>query len=199
MERRAYATYDLSGTSGFALYHPDLDAPIHRRVKLPPTREDGGVGPAFKLMFDHISWANANWPLAAIGYEQFLAPSGGKKDDQRDFTTNPRTLKKQIGLIAIVELCAEILEIPVHSINNASWRRFWLGSQPRGTQRDRWKELSVLKARGLGWNVKGDDEADAIGQLHFLLNKLNIQPHYARTLTQEMIRICYEYKLPPHV
>lgn len=199
MERRAVACYDLSGRTGFALYSPDEDAPIHRLVRLPTTTSEGSVGPAFELLFNHIAWANKHWPLMAIGYEQFLAPTGGKRDEDTPFVTSPATLLKQIGLIAVVQMAASMLEIPVLSIHNASWRKFWLGSQPRGTQRDRWKELAVLKARGLGWNVKGDDEADALGQLHFLLNKLGIQPGYARTLTQEMIRICYMHGLPPHV
>jgi hypothetical protein len=186
MEGRAVLQYDLSGNSGWAVYSPELDEPVFGVLRLPPTSETGSVGPAYRLLCEHIEWANQRWPLRAIGYEDFLVPTGGKKDAETPFVTSPKTIKKLLGLIAIVELCAAQLEIPVHPLHNASWRKYWLGSQKRGTKREDWKELSVGKARGLGWPVKGDDDADALGQLHFLLAKLEIRPRYGRNPSREL-------------
>jgi len=198
----AVAVYDLSGTSGWAVYSPDDDEPISGTLRLPPTRTDGSMGPTFQLLFNHIAWINRRWPLMALGYEAYLAPTGGHRDkgkggdeEQKSFVTSQATLKKLIGTIAILEMCAEMLDIPAYSINNASWRRFWIGKMPRGTKREEWKRRSVLKARVLGIDVKGDDEADALGQLHHLLRELEIRSDWARAKmahpTQDMIMLNY--------
>jgi hypothetical protein len=60
----------------------------------------------------------------------------------------------------------------------AGWK-----AQPRGTKREEWKRLSVQKAARLGWDVRGDDEADALGQLHQLLRKLKISRNGRRRST----------------
>jgi hypothetical protein len=198
MVGRAVVTYDPSSRAGWAVYSPELDEPVFGVLRLPPNTSDGDSGPAFKLFFDHITWVNRRWPLAAIGYEGVILPTGGKSDDDKRFVTSPTTIKRQVGLETILVLCAELLTIPGHSINNASWRRYWLGSQPRGTQRDTWKELSVAKARGLGWDVKGDDDADALGQLHFLLSRLEIKTRWGRNPSRELIELGYKKGVPIH-
>lgn len=189
MTKAGVLVYDLSTSAGWALYAPGRPAPRHGVLKLPKPNSEGFNGAMFKLLFDHISWADRNFGLAQLGFESFMAPTGGRKDDDTPFVTNPKTLKVQIGLVAIVELCAAILEIPCTSIHNASWRRQWLGSQPRGTKRERWKQLAVDKATRCGWAPKGDDDADAIGQLHFLLTKLGIRPDWEAVLTKDLVAI----------
>jgi hypothetical protein len=196
---RAVAVYDLSGNSGWAVYSPDLDEPEFGVLRLPPTTLEGSVGPALHLLFDHICWINKRWPLRALGSESVLLPTGGKKDDDTSFTTSPKTIKKQVSLTGCIEMCASMLAINHHSIHNASWRRYWLGSKPRGTQREEWKALSKAKARGLGWDVRGDDDADALGQLHFLLHKLEISTRYGRNPSQELIQLGYQKNVPIHV
>lgn len=199
MPNRAVVAYDLSGRAGYAVYSPDLDEPRFGVVKTPPTTTSGSVGPALKLLFDHIAWVDRNWPLMAIGFEGFLAPTGGKKDDDTSFITSPAATKKLIGMIGTVELCAEILGIEAHAIHNASWRKYWLGSRKRGTQRAEFKELSVAKAKGLGWNVESDDDADALGQLCFLLHKLEIRPNWGRNPSRDLIELGYQRGVPIHV
>lgn len=200
MSRRAVACYDLSGRAGYAVYHPDLDEPVYGTLTLPPTTTTGSCGPAGHLLFDHIAWVDRQWPLAKIGYEAFLAPTGSKKkDEDKGFTTSQATLKKLIGTIVVLETCASILGIPDRSINNSSWRRYWLGSQKRGTDRDEWKKLSVAKAKGLGWSVKNDDEADALGQLHFMLAEMNIKTRYGRNPSRELIDLGMRRGVPIHV
>lgn len=200
MTRRAVAVYDLSGKAGWAVYSPDLDEPRFGVVTLPPTTTDGSVGPACHLLFDHICWIDKQWPLHDIGFEGFLTPTGmKKKDDETSFVTSPAAIKKLVGTIAVLEMCASMLTIPAHPIHNMSWRKYWLGSQKRGTKREAWKEMAKAKARGLGWNVQGDDDADALGQLHFLLNKLEIKPNWGRNPSQALIQLGYQRGVPLHV
>ncbi len=199
MSARAVAVYDPSSRAGWAVYSPELDEPRFDVLRLPPGTVEGSNGPAFKLFFDHICWINSQWPLRAIGYEGVILPTGGKKDNDTTFTTSPQTIKRQVGFETILVMCAQILAIDAHSIHNASWRRYWLGSQKRGTKREDWKALSIAKARGLGWDVKGDDDADALGQLHFLLNKLEIRVPWGRNPSKELIQLGYQRGVPFHV
>lgn len=189
----AVAVYDLSRSAGWAVWTPTLERPRSGILRLPPPRTNGSIGPALQLLFDHIAWLDRRFDghrLEHIGYEAFLAATGGTKDAQTTFVTSPKTQKTLIGFMGVAELAAEILEIEPHSIHNASWRRFWLGSQPRGTKRERWKELAVQKASRLGWDPKGDDEADAIGQLHWLLTcKLGIKPQWQAQIDQVDARL----------
>lgn len=202
MKEGAVAVYDLSGRSGYAVYAPYLEQPVFGYVPMPKTHTNGSVGSAGRLLFDHIAWLNRQYPLSAIGYEAFIAATGTSKDDDKGFKTSPAAQKRLIGLIVVLETCADILGITdhVHSINNSSWKRYWLGSHRRGTKRETWKELSVDKAHSLGWDVKVDDEADALGQLHFLLAKLEIKPSWARTPpTRALIDLGMKRGVPVHV
>jgi hypothetical protein len=186
----AVAVYDLSRSAGWAVWSDGLEKPRHGILKLPPPRTNGSVGPALKLLFEHISWIDRNYgPLEHIGYEAFIAATGGKKDEDTTFVTSPKTQKTLIGFVGVAELAAEILEIESHSIHNMSWRRAWVGSQPRGTKRERWKQLSVQKAIRCGWAPLGDDDADAIGQLHHLLAKLGIKPQWQRDIDMADVRL----------
>lgn len=188
MSGGAVAVYDLSRSCGWAVYAPGRGRPRHGVMVLPPTRSDGSNGPAFKLLFEHIAWIDRKFGgLAHIGYEAFIAPPTSDANKEKSkFRTTPTTLKRLAGLIGVLEMCAEMLEAQSHSIHNMSWRSYWLGSQKRGTTRDRWKELAVARAKLLGWEPHGDDDADAIGQLHWLLDRLSIEPVW---LTQPSLQL----------
>lgn len=191
--REAVAVYDLSRSAGWAVYTPSLAKPKHGVLKLPPPRTNGSVGPALNLLWEHIAWVDRNFGIRHLGYEAFLTPTGGKKDEKTSFVTSPKTVKNLVGFVGVAELCAEVLGIGeegIHAIHNMSWRRFWLGSQPRGTQREEWKRLAVAKANKLGWAPYGDDDADAIGQLHYLLNKLKIVPQWRTDPAPSLLDAC---------
>lgn len=193
----AVVAYDLSGQAGYAIYHPDFHEPRYGHVRLPQTTANGSVGPACKLLFEHITWVANNFgPIVGMGYEQFIAATGGRKDDETSFVTSPAAQKKLIGLIATFEMAAAMLGVEAVSIHNASWRKYWLGSKPRGTDRKEWKRLSVLKANGLGWPVKNDDEADALGQLHFLMRKLEIPIRWGRNPSPDLIMAGLHHGVP---
>lgn len=177
--KEAVAVYDLSRSAGWAVYAPSLAKPRHGILKLPPPRMNGSIGPALMLLWEHIAWVDRNFGLAHLGYEAFLSATGGRKDDKTTFVTSPKTTKTLVGFVGIAELCAEMLGIGedgIHPIHNMAWRAHWLGSQKRGTKREQWKALSVAKMVALDWAPYGDDDSDAVGQLHFLLHKLGITP-----------------------
>ena len=46
----------------------------------------------------------------------------------------------------------------------------------------------VKRLSSLGWSVKGDDEADAIGQLHYLLGRLSIRPQWQQEIDRVDVR-----------
>lgn len=198
----AVAVYDLSRNAGWAVWTPTLERPRSGILRLPPPKTNGSVGPAFKLLFEHIGWVDRTFGrLEHLGYEAFIAATGGRKDDQTTFVTSPKTQKTLIGFVGVAELAAEILDhgareegrmtgVESHSIHNMSWRRMWLGKQPRGTKREQWKALSVQKAARLGWDPKGDDEADALGQLHWLLAHLKIKVQWQHQIDQVDARLC---------
>jgi hypothetical protein len=186
----AVAVYDISTSAGWAVWSPKLEKPRHGILRLPSPRSNGSIGPALALLFNHISWIDRNFgPLTDLGYEAFIAATGGKKDEKNTFVTSPKTQKTLIGFIGVAELAAELLNIESHSIHNMSWRRLWLGSQPRGTKREQWKALSVAKAKRCGWNPLGDDDADALGQLHHLLRTLGITPQWQKTIDMADVRL----------
>src|SRR5215213_5940021 len=105
----AVAVYDLSRNAGWAVWKPDFARPRSGILRLPPPRTNGSVGPALKLLFEHISWIQRNFgPLQLLGYEAFIAPTGGKHDEKTSFVTSPKTLKTLIGFVGVAELAAEI-------------------------------------------------------------------------------------------
>lgn len=166
----AVAVYDLSREAGWAVWKDGMPDPRYGVLKLPPPMSNGSVGPALALLFEHISWVNRTYgPLEMLGFEAFIAPTGGRKDKETSFVTSPKTIKCLVGFVGVAELAAHLLDIEAVSIHNMSWRRTWLGKQKRGTKRDDWKALSVQKAMRVGWAPLGDNDADALGQLHHLL------------------------------
>ncbi|MES2903246.1 MAG: hypothetical protein V4696_03590 [Pseudomonadota bacterium] len=188
--KQAVVCYDLSRSAGWAVWAPKLHAPRFGILQLPPPLSNGSVGPALALLFEHISWVDRNYgPLAHLGHEMFLAPTGGKKDAKTSFITSPKTVKALVGFSGVAELAAHLLDIESHQIHNMSWRRSWVGAQPRGTGRDEWKRLSVAKAMRCGWAPQGDDDADALGQLHFLLAKLKIVPQWQKAIDMADVRL----------
>lgn len=103
------------------------------------------------------------------------------KKETRRAMQNPFVL---IGLAAHALSWCEVRNIKKYDmINQAKWKRLFLGAMPFTLQRVPkikrsgnyvkndgsvdWKKLSVEKANELGLRVKNDDEADAIGLLSY--------------------------------
>lgn len=179
-----HLNYDLALSCGWAAWKPGMDAPAHGIIPLPsPTA--GNIGQALVRHEQHIRFIERELgPIAGLSYEWTPPPSGkaktkpGAKPDEvvheDAIRTNMRTLKIMLGLSGNIERMSAVLGVPCEPINNASWRRVVLGKQPFGTKKPKWKELSKAWAAEMGLVVKGDDDADALGQLTYRLIKLNI-------------------------
>jgi len=174
---RGVIAYDIGTNLGFSAYSPKLKRPYTGVIRLPSARTDGSMGPTWDLIWEHVAWADRNFGgLGAIGYENFLVPTGGRKDDATSFTTSPKTIKTMVGSVATIEHAAQVLGFEATPIHNQSWRRYWLGKRKFGVKREMWKALSIVKAQSVGVMTDNDDESDSLGQLHWLLNKLEIIP-----------------------
>jgi hypothetical protein len=91
----AVAVYDLSRSAGWAVWTPELAATAIGHSQLPPPRTNGSVGPALKLLFEHISWVDRTFGrLEHLGYEAFIAATGGKKDDSRQPSSRARRRRR---------------------------------------------------------------------------------------------------------
>lgn len=199
MTTRAIVTFDIGQNMGFAIHHSRTDVanPYSGVFALPKPKTNGSNGPSNNLLFKQINWINKNFGgIEHIGYENFLVPTGGNKDDDKGFITSPKTIKTNLSSVAIIEFAAEILGVECTPINNRSWKSFWLGKARRGTISALWKALSVAKAKAVGIDLDqdSDDEADAVGQLMFLLNKLEIELPLDKSLGVALIE---EMKLAP--
>jgi len=198
MKREAIVQYDLSRSAGWAVYAPGRVAPRHGVLKLPAADDVFGNGAALALLYDHMAWVDRNFGLAGIGYEAFMAPTGGQSDKGKGFQTSPTTLKRLAGYIGVTEMCAAMMRVPAYEVNQSSWTRFWLGSFPRGTKRAVRKQMSVKKAQSLGWAPHGDDDADALGQLHYLLEvKLGITVPWRTRIEGDLLEL-HKPKGPLH-
>lgn len=61
-------------------------------------------------------------------------------------------------------------------VNNASWRKHFIGPQKRGTKRKTLKDLTIERCQQFGWAPRCDDEADALGILDYALHARSITP-----------------------
>jgi hypothetical protein len=91
--------------------------------------------------------------------------------------TNVDTLRVLTGLAAHAESFGYALGLRiVKSVNIASWRKDFIGSQKRGTKRQTLKDVTIERCRQLGFNPRRDDEADAIGILDYACSLNGIIP-----------------------
>lgn len=91
--------------------------------------------------------------------------------------TNVDTLRVLAGLAAHAESFGEVMGCrTIMRINVSSWRGPFIGPQKRGTKRTTLKELTMERARQLGFRPRKDDEADAIGILTHCILLSGITP-----------------------
>lgn len=99
-----------------------------------------------------------------IFYEESLSQEqrGGASNQGNDITVELNGHVKSFHFIKRLRR--------LQGIHRASWQKAFIGSQKRGTQRKTITDLFVQRARHLGFSIKKNDEAAAIGILtHGLL------------------------------
>jgi hypothetical protein len=93
-----------------------------------------------------------------------------------------------IKLAGHAESFAYAMGVRCQLINMASWRKFFIGSMPRGTKGKDWKFYAQERCRALGWPPRNDDEADALGLLDYGINLSGIKaPWHSQAVQTGMV------------
>lgn len=117
-----------------------------------------------------------------VAYEQVYQPVGEHNARKADDAKGPRFNVKTIGFLKNLEgvliECTARHGIITHHYPSASWRVTALGmGRLPGAPAGELKRMMVRRAKSLGYDVKDDNEADAIG---ILMHELMGPPAAAR-------------------
>lgn len=100
--------------------------------------------------------------------------------------TNLESVRLSAGLCAHVESAAEALGARIiRPVNQATWRREFLGKVQRGLKKTDLKDMAMQRCRQLGFKPQKHDEAEAIGGLTYACLSLDITPYW---IAQEVLR-----------
>lgn len=89
--------------------------------------------------------------------------------------TTVDTITALVGLKTHVMSFCAALGISWYAVNMKTWRKHFIGSQPRGTTSAEYKRLSLARARALGENPAKHDAAEAYGVLDYHLHRIRVQ------------------------
>lgn len=86
-------------------------------------------------------------------------------------TFNPKTIRFLANIEGILKEVAARYALELEEFPSSSWRvtALGFGRLPKGSTQD-FKKLMMARARALGYAVKNDNEADAIGMMLHLLH-----------------------------
>ena len=166
------AALDISKTScGYACWGLGDDGVLSGAWELGSSfTPDGDV---FCRLHEKLTWLHEQRPIDAIFMEETLDPrvlSGH---------TNIKSLKLLTGLNSHAQSWGAAMDCHlVMEINQARWRREFLGPIKRGTKSPDIKELSMSRCRQLGFKPVKHDEAEAIGLLTYALLSMKITPSW---------------------
>lgn len=145
---------DVATSTGWA-FGSAGEIPQHGTFRLDPTGDDLG-----RYGVEFIKWLSAKIRELRPREIVFEAPILPAK-------TNITTTRKLHGLALLVECVANLEGVPVSEISSGEWRRQFLGPYyPAKPSRDDLKRAVIAACRGMGWNPRGDDDADALGLLY---------------------------------
>lgn len=98
--------------------------------------------------------------------------------------TNIDTLRVLTGLAAHTESYAHAVGLrSIMAVNQASWRKHFIGRMPRGTKTKQWKDYSRERCLHYGWQTRTDDEADALGILDYAFDLRGAVPPWRENET----------------
>jgi hypothetical protein len=159
----AYLALDLATRTGWALWSRGNERPRFGTLRL--SRLDAElIAPDLEKLRSHLSGLHAMEPIEAVFFE---APIMMRVDTLRK-------LQFLLGLVNMVEWWAYRLNIPCRQVGMDDWRKHFLGFSKGG--REKLKAEAVAECRRRGWQVAGDDEADACGVLDYGLACFGISP-----------------------
>lgn len=145
---------DLSSNTGWALGAPGV-RPKFGTFKLPSTgNEIGRFAHAFDMWLSDMLTMHA--PERVV-FETSVMPAGH---------TTPMTIRKLTGLGWHAEFVCHRREVICNEVNVATIKKFWAGN---GRAK---KPEMIAAAKRYGFDVKDDNQADALGLWHYTAEKL---------------------------
>jgi hypothetical protein len=148
--------------SGFAQWSDGQAKPDHGTWELA-----GGITHApraFVRLHRHLRDLNDIARIDLIMFEDPLPPHSVHGQTSID------VLKASAGLAAHVQSFAEAMGIRHRAVHQATWRRHFIGSMPRGTKTPDLKHLAMQRCRELGFDPTKHDAAEALGLLDYALS-----------------------------
>ena len=134
-------------------------------------------GMVYRHLYQQLNALHSLGKIEAIFYEQplNLGPAAG--------FTNIETMSTLIGLAEHCQSWGEAARCRIiRAVNQASWRKQFIGSLPRPKKGDKTSEklkaLAVQRCNDLGFRVERHDQAEAIGILDYACMSLDIQPYW---------------------
>lgn len=110
-------------------------------------------------------------PIDAIFMEETLNPA------RLQGFTNIDTLRLLSGLNAHAKSWGDAMGVKViREVNQATWRRHFIGKMPRATKTAQLKEYAMQRCRELGFRPLKHDQAEAIGILDYACDALKLTP-----------------------
>jgi hypothetical protein len=172
---------DLSVKStGFACWSEGHAEPVHGTWELAGDIQHAPRG--YVRLHRNLRDLNEKVPIDLIAFEDPLPPHAVHGQTSID------VLKASAGIAAHVQSFAEAMGIRYRAVHQATWRRHFLGPQPRGTKTPDLKHMAMQRCRELGFNPIKHDAAEALGLLDYQLSLEGIIPPWrqANILEREM-------------
>lgn len=118
--------------------------------------------------------------LYKIGEIDHIAFEDTLSQDKLQGHTTVDTITALVGLKTHVMSFCAAMGITWYAVNMKTWRKHFIGSQPRGTTSATYKRKALERARALGENPAKHDAAEAFGVLDYHLHRLRVQPPWAQ-------------------
>ena len=169
-----YLGLDLSKTStGFALWHEGLDKPICGTWELGASMTSPGT--VFLRLHQRIHELQRVTEIGSVAYEK------PRHLDGFNVQSNAESHFLAVGLAAHVESYCDAKRIgAVRQVNQATWRKHFIGKMARATRSDQFKAMAMARCRQLGIKPNKHDAAEAVGILDYLLEIERVMPPWRR-------------------
>lgn len=154
---------DVAGSTGWARWKEGAANPVWGVAKI----AKGSRGQDYARFHD---WLNAEVVLHEVTHIVIEAVYV----DEKTVTA----AKRLLAMFGIAEMIAYRRGVAIEPVMSMDWRQHFLGQRsapktvPAKKRREWWKKQAVDEARRRGWNVKVDDEAEALGLLTYMRAKL---------------------------
>lgn len=94
------------------------------------------------------------------------------------------TIARQAMLRGMIAWAAHHKQVPLYAVHPSTWRKTFIGFGSRGKRAREdcnWKQLSLQRARSLGWSPSDHNAADAAGILdHLTFRELGLLTPWRR-------------------